>query len=167
MTKPWQIWLVLIAIFAAGAVGGGLVVRHVERGRPPPAPPPPEIWIVRQIERVAREVNLTPEQTERIKPIVKANTDELVKLRHQAFEIIDRMGKQIAAELTPDQRAKYEQILKERREARRQMQEQRNGRRRLDSAPPPGGPRPGPAPEDGGQRSPPPPPPPPEKTPGT
>ena len=161
MTKPWQIWVVLIAIFATGAVSGGLVARHIARKHAPP-PPPPEMWVARQIEHVASEVKLTPEQTERIKPIVRANIEDLVKLRRQAFDIIDRMGKQIAAELTPEQRTRYEQILKERREARRQAQEQRNARRRSDGAPTPGG-RPPPAPDDGGQ---PPPPVPPETPPG-
>ena len=157
MTKLWQIWLVLIAIFATGAVGGGLVVRHIARRQAPPPPPPPEMWVVRQIERVAGEVKLTPEQTERIKPIVKANVEDLVKLRRQAFDIIDRMEKQIAAELTPEQRTRYEQILKEHREMRRQTHEQRNARRRTDDAPPSRGERPVPPPDDRGERSPPPP----------
>jgi len=152
MNKPWQIWLVLVAIFVTGAVGGGLVARHIARKH---APPPPEIWVARQIEHVASEVRLTPEQTERIKPIVRANIEDLLRLRRQAFDVIDRMGKQIAAELTPDQRTKYEQILMERREARRQAHEQRNARRRADGAPTPGG-RPVPPPDDGDQPAPPP-----------
>ncbi len=160
MTKPWQIWLVLIAIFATGAVGGGLVVRHVARRHAPP--PPPEMWVARQIERVAGEVNLTPEQTERIKPIVRENIDDLVKLRRQAFDVIDRMEKQIAAELTPEQRVKYEQILKARREARQQAHDQRNARRRAEGPPPDEG-KPGSAPEGG---PPPPPPGPPAKSSG-
>ena len=162
MTKPWQIWLVLIAIFTTGAVAGGLVERHIARRH---APPPPELWVGRQIERVASEVNLTPEQAERIRPIIKANIDDLIKLRHQAFDIIDRMEKQVAAELTPEQRTKYEQILQEHREARRQAQEQRNARRRAEGVPPPGGGRPDPSRDDGGQ-PPPPPPAPPDKAPG-
>src|SRR5271165_6481877 len=99
MTKPWQIWLVLVAIFATGTVGGWMVGRHAEH-RSMPRLAPPEAWVARQIERVTDEVQLTPEQKERIKPIVKANIDELVKLRRQALDIVDRMGKQIAAELT-------------------------------------------------------------------
>jgi hypothetical protein len=111
------------------------------------------MWVGRQIERVASEVNLTPEQTERIKPIVRENIDDLVKLRRQAFDVIDRMGKQIAAELTPEQRVKYEQILQARREARQQAHEQRNARRRAENPPPedgkPGPVKPGAAPEGG------------------
>ncbi|HZL46514.1 MAG TPA: hypothetical protein VFC28_09840 [Opitutaceae bacterium] len=163
MTKPWQIWLVLIAIFATGTAGGWLVAMHIARREAPRPPPPPEVWAARQIERVADEVQLTAEQKERIKPIVKANIDELIKLRRQAIDVFDRMGKQIAAELTPEQRTKYEKILQERREARRQFQEMRNARHRGDGGPAGGG-EPPPAP---GDHSLPLPPPPPEKPAGT
>jgi Spy/CpxP family protein refolding chaperone len=148
MTKPWQIWLVLIAIFATGTAGGWLLARHVAR-RSAPRPPPPEVWAARQMERVADEVQLTPEQKERIKPIVTANIDELVKLRRQALDILDQMGKQIATELTPEQRTKYEKILEEHRAARRQAQELRNARHRADGAPPGGEQPPPPPPKQG------------------
>jgi uncharacterized membrane protein len=147
MNKPWQIWMVLIAIFAAGALSGGLVVRHVVRRQAPP----PEGWVAREIASVAKAVNLTAEQNERIRPIVKANFDDLIKLRREAFEVIDRMGKQITAELTPEQRMRYERILREHSEVRREAQEQRNAMRHGD----------GPPPGEGG------PPPPPPKIPGS
>jgi Spy/CpxP family protein refolding chaperone len=156
MTKPWQIWLVLIAIFSTGIAGGWLVERHIAR-RQVQRPPPPEVWIARQIERITGEVQLTPEQKERIKPIVAANIDQLIKLRRQAIDILDQMGKQIAAELTPEQRARYEKILQARREAR----EMRGSRHRPDGAPSGGG-EPPPGPDDR-----PPSPPTPEKSEGT
>ena len=131
MTKPWQIWLVLIAIFSTGLAGGWLVERHIAR-RQVQRPPPPEVWVARQIARVAGEVQLTPEQKERIRPIITANIDQLIRLRHQAIDVLDQMGKQIAAELTPEQRAKYEKILQEHRQAR----EMRSVRHRGDGAPP-------------------------------
>ncbi len=148
MTKPWQIWLVLIAIFAAGTTGGWLVARHAAR-RSARHLLPPEGWAAREIERVADEVQLTPEQKERIKPIVAANIDEMMRLRRQALDIADRMEKQIAAELTPEQRTKYEQILQERRAARKQAHDLRDARHQADDAPPGGGPPPAPAPEKG------------------
>ncbi len=159
MTKPWQIWLVLIAIFATGVAGGWLLAMHVVRRQARHPFPPPEVWVARQIERVAGEVQLTPEQQERIKPIVAANIDELLKLRRQAIDILDRMGKQIAGQLTPEQRAKYEKILQDRREARRQGPGMHNSRHRDDG--PPGGREPPLEHEDR------PPPPPPEKSAGT
>ena len=156
MTKPWQIWLVLAAIFATGVGGGWLLAMHVAHHEMRRPPLPPELWVARQIERVAEEVQLTPEEKERIKPIVTANIEELLKVRRQAFDILDRMGKQIAAELTPEQRAKYEKILQEHREARRLMHERRIPWHRPDGAPP-----------EPGNHPPPPPAPPPERSSGT
>jgi hypothetical protein len=159
MTKPWQIWLVLIAIFGTGVAGGWLVERHIAH-RQAAIPPPPEVWVARLIQHVAREVDLTPQEKERIQPIVAARMEELFKLRRQAIDILDQMGKQIAAELTPEQRVKYERILQERREARRQWQEMHKARHR---GPPEGRAR---LPKPG-DHSPGPPPPPPEKSLGT
>jgi Spy/CpxP family protein refolding chaperone len=142
MNKPWQVCLVLVAIFAAGGISGGLVAFQIARKY---APPPPGVWIARRIENVARELQLTPAQMERVQPIVKRNVEELTKLSRQSMQtvhgMLERMETEIGAELTPEQRTKYEQILKERREVRRRMQE-RHGmhgdrERHLDDRPPP------------------------------
>jgi Spy/CpxP family protein refolding chaperone len=86
---------------------------------------------------------------ERVRPIVKRNVEELTKLTRQSMqpvhEILGRMETEISALLTPEQRTKYEQIMKERREVRRRMQDQHGMRgdreRRPDDRPPP--PKPG------------------------
>jgi uncharacterized protein (DUF849 family) len=81
---------------------------------------------------------------------VKRNVEELTKLSRQSMhtvhEMLERMETEIGAELTPDQRTKYEQILKERREVRRRMQDRHGMRgeweRRSDDRPPPPPPKP-------------------------
>ena len=141
MNKPWQVCLVLVAIFAAGGVSGGLLVFRIARKY---APPPPGVLIVRRIENVARELQPSPAQMERVQPIVKRNVEELTKLSRQSMhtvhEMLERMETEIGAELTPEQRTRYEQILKERREVRRRMQERHGMRgeweRRSDDRPP-------------------------------
>jgi Spy/CpxP family protein refolding chaperone len=141
MNKPWQVCLVLVAIFAAGGISGGLVAFQIARRH---APPPPGVWIARRIENVARELQLSPAQMERVQPIVKRNVEELTKLSRQSMhtvhEMLERMETEIGAELTPEQRTRYEQILKERREVRRRMQERHGMRgeweRRSDDRPP-------------------------------
>lgn len=124
MNKPWQVSLTLIAIFAAGGISGGLVAWRVAR-RNALRFTAPEVWVGRHFDHLARAVNLTREQKVRIEPIVKRNTEELVKLRRQWFRtsraILERMETSIAAELTPEQRPLYEQYLKERRERTRRM----------------------------------------------
>ncbi len=157
MNKPWQVYLVLIGIFVAGGLSGWVVANGVAR-RHASLPPPPEVWIARQIAHVAQELQLTPEQKERIKPIVKRTTEALDKLRHQSMPavhgILEHMETDIAEQLTPEQRAKFEHILKERRAARKQMQEQRgpHGERERPHGPPPGEQNP-PPPDTGGQPS--------------
>lgn len=127
MTKPWQVCLALTAIFFAGMVSGGLLERHIVRRnplRPPPATP--EVWIPRMIKGLEEKLTLTSEQSQRIGPIVKTHTEELSKLRRQSMrtagDILTEMETQIAAELTPEQKTRYEEILKERREMRRSSQ---------------------------------------------
>ena len=157
MNKPWQVYLVLIGIFVAGGLSGWVVANGVAR-RHAHLPPHPEVWISRQMEHVARELQLTPEQKERIQPIVKRDIEELTKLSRQSMRtvhgILERMETDIMAQLTPEQRTKYEHILKERRAARRQMLEQRgpHGERERLHGPPPGEQNP-PPPDTGGQPS--------------
>jgi Spy/CpxP family protein refolding chaperone len=146
MNKPWQVYLVLTGIFVAGGASGWVVANGVARRHAALAPPVPEVWISRQMRHVARELELTPEQRERIEPIVKREMGELTNLRRQsvrtAHEILERMETDIEAQLTPEQRMKYQHILKHRREARQQMWEQRGlrGDRERPHGPPPGEP---------------------------
>jgi Spy/CpxP family protein refolding chaperone len=125
MTKPWQICLVLIVIFAAGAVSGGLVAFHIARRNAARPPPPPEVWGARQFEHFAKVLNLTAAQRQVIEPLMKKNVEELARLRRQAMrtsdDILERMDADIAAQLTPEQRTQFEKIWKERRERRRQL----------------------------------------------
>ena len=156
MNKPWQVYLVLIGIFVAGGLSGWVVANGVAR-RHAPIPPPPEVWIARQIEHVARELQLTPEQKVNIQPIVQRTIEELDKLRRQSMPavhgILERMETDIAKQLTPEQRTKFEHILKERREARKQLREQRgpHGERERPHGPLPGEQNPPPPPDTGGQ----------------
>jgi Spy/CpxP family protein refolding chaperone len=149
MNKPWQVCLVLVAIFAAGGISGGLVAFQIARRH---GPPPPGDWVIRRIQNVARELQLTPAQKERVQPIVKRNVEELTKLTRQSMhtvhEMLEKMDAEIAAELTSEQRTKFEQIMKERREVRRRMQDQHGPRgeweRHPDDRPPPPPPPPKP-----------------------
>ncbi|HUL52770.1 MAG TPA: hypothetical protein VLT83_05095 [Opitutaceae bacterium] len=160
MNKPWQICLVLIAIFAAGIVSGGLVAFRIAR-HPGMRPQPAEAWRTRLFERDAEKLGLTPEQQQRIQPIVKRNVDELVKLRRQSIRIVERLETDIAAELTPAQRQAYEELLKERRERMRRLMSEPRGPHGEHDRPPPEG-----APPGADDRLPPPPSPG-EKPPGT
>ena len=136
MNKPWKLVLLLLGIYIAGGVTGAFVMVRVAREKWSRRPMP-EQWAPMQLKRLAERLDLSPEQTEQLQPIVKRNMDELRKLRNSAMAetkaVFERMEREIAERLTPEQRAKYEQMNKEMREnARRFMQDRQNR--------PPGGP---------------------------
>ncbi len=141
MSKPWQVWLVLVAIFAVGGVSGGLVgYRMAGAGHRHPLPPPRD-WVLRRVARIDRELKLTPEQRTHIQPIVQRNIDELTKAWRQSIlgsrEIVERMEREIAAELTPEQRTRMEQYRQERRERFRKALRERGLRGDRDLPPDP------------------------------
>jgi len=129
----------------AGGVSGGLVAYRWAR-HTLARPPVPEVWVPRQFERFARQLDLTPEQRQQIQPILEKNVRQLMELRQQSIrsgrEIIDRMDSEVANQLTAEQRTKFERIVKERRDAWRRIQD-RSGKGGRDHPP---GARPGEAP---------------------
>lgn len=124
MTQPWKVVLVLIGIFLAGAVTGGLVVARFGRELIAHRPMPDQ-WAAVQLRRLAERLDLTPQQQEELKPIIRRNMEELRKLRNYAMSesrtVFERMQREIREKLTPGQRAKYEQMQKDFRERARRV----------------------------------------------
>lgn len=164
--KPWKLVLLLTGIFLAGGVAGGFITLEVGKSmlRKRMAP---ENWGPARLKKLEEHLNLTAEQLERLKPIVRRDVDELNKLRQQGFQdtrrILERMEKDIATVLTPEQKEKFEKLNAEMRERARRAFEMRRSERLEKGERPDKGDRRGPPPEgkDG-----PPPPPPDEKGPG-
>lgn len=131
--KPWKLILLLAGIFVAGGVAGGFVTLKYlhntmrERGAP-------EHWGPARLKMLADRLDLSRDQVERLKPIVRRDVEDLSRLRQQSFSetrrILERMEKDIAAVLTPEQKRKFEQLSREMRERARRMFEQRRGERR-------------------------------------
>ena len=137
MNQPWKLILLLVGIFIAGGITGGfltlrlgreVLARH--RG--------PEQWAPQHLKRLVERLDLKPEQQEQLRPIVRRNMEELNRLRGYAMAetrtVLERMAREISEKLTPEQRAKFEQMNKEFRERARRF----NGDRQLG----PGGLRP-------------------------
>ena len=158
-----KITVTLIAIFAAGAIAGGFFVSAFsERSRPPTLGNLTE----RQMNRIARELELTDDQIARIMPIVEDISEEIRSVRHKSMSdfirLYNDMEKRVTAELTPEQA----EIFGERQELRRRRAEEmlkrrmdgeRRGPGRMDGTGPPHGPPPDrPPPLDGTQDEPPP-----------
>jgi uncharacterized membrane protein len=124
MNKPWKLVLLLVGIFLAGGVTGAFVMMRIGRnlisGRPMP-----DQWAPMHLKRLAEKLELKPEQVEELRPIVKANMEELGRMRTRSMAeskvVFERMQREIEAKLTPEQRVKFDQMNKEMRERARKF----------------------------------------------
>ncbi len=112
-TLQWKLIAGFILVFVAGGITGallgGLYARHlfVEFHRP-------EQIGARMKERLRTELNLTPEQVAKISPIIDKTAAQLRDIRRETgrrvHETIAEAHRQMAANLTDEQRQKLQQI---------------------------------------------------------
>ncbi len=148
-----KIILAVSGIFVAGAVTGGFVslrvADHLARQKQGSQRiGPGEIG-----GRLAEQLQLTPEQNERIGPIIKRTSEELKKIRRDAFSqtaaLVAAMDAELSKELTEAQQVLLKEVrAKEAERRKRWMAERaerakRNDRQSADE-PRPEGPRPPP-----------------------
>jgi Spy/CpxP family protein refolding chaperone len=106
--------LVFFAGIAVGIIGTRAATRHFFAHRINPD------WIADRMEReLASELSLTADQTNRIHEIFQESRRELQELRKQFGprfgEIMKEVEKKIGETLSPEQNAKYEKLLKEKK----------------------------------------------------
>jgi len=115
--KVWKVILATLVIFAAGALSGGLLVKSLT---PPPLQPKPPIPPVLAQERfqakLKRELQLTADQTNRIDRIFHESNARIKILWELVGPEMQKELQEVHAgirnELTPEQRQKFEQLLK-------------------------------------------------------
>lgn len=146
--QPWKLVLLLAGIFVFGAVAGGVTMMFFGRGLLQKRAMP-EQWGPARLTQLSKHLDLTPQQIETLRPVMRRNVDELAKLRQQSMgetrRVLERLEREIAAQLTPEQKEKFEKLNAEHRERARRFLEQRRGeggKRRerppgADEAPPP------------------------------
>jgi hypothetical protein len=151
MGNTWKITLATVVIFAAGAVTGGLLVNHVQRGKAQaraertaaqqqqrlgtwqPAPrevlqrPASDLRPMFEQQRadfvlkVHRELQLTPEQREKIEKVVREGQERTKdfweKNQPELRRMVQETREKIRQELSPDQRTKFEELLRQQRPA--------------------------------------------------
>ncbi len=143
--KPWKLVLLLTGIFVAGGITGSFVTVRVVRNWAKRAAQP-EQWGPNRLDMLTKRLDLTPEQIERIRPLIKRDMEDLAFIRQTGFRearrILERMELDISAELTPAQKEKFDQLTKEIRERMQRFMHVPGG---------PGGPRPRGGPPSGGQ----------------
>jgi Spy/CpxP family protein refolding chaperone len=146
MNKPWKVILAFLGVFLAGAVFGGFLSVRLAKQFPLGAPAAPEAPAGGQfspqiMKRLTQRLELTPEQQEKIRPIIQRTDEEMRTLRRtnlrEGFAVAERMQAEVAALLTPAQQAKLDQMHREMRERFQRERQQRWGDR-----PPPRGERP-------------------------
>jgi Spy/CpxP family protein refolding chaperone len=109
----WKLIAGFILVFVAGGISGaflgGLYARHLFFGFHHP-----EQIGARMKERLRTELNLTPEQVVKISPIIDKTAAELREIRRETarhvHETIAEAHRQMAANLTDEQRQKLQQI---------------------------------------------------------
>ena len=137
MNKPWKVVLVFVGVFLAGAIcGGPLAMRFFRPGRPEErAASRPQI-----LQRLVDDLKLSEEQKAKIQPIVQRTLQETQRLRRENVKaiaaVMEQMHGEVAAELTPEQRVKQDEMRKRFRERAERV---RSEFRDHDRPPPPSG----------------------------
>jgi len=161
---------IFLCIFLAGGVAGGFVGMRIgcnqNSKKPEPSAQvqnqprrPVEDWSKRFQKDFVTKVGITPEQQTQLDPLIQAAQVEFRSLREhvgqQAADLTERLDGQVMELLTPEQKPKYEQMIKERQERLKKKMDDERAARGGDRPHKPGGP-----PLPSGENMPPPPPPP-------
>jgi hypothetical protein len=89
-------------------IGSGVTLMTAEQFRKKPVPPGPEYMSGRMIERITRELHLSPEQQEQLDPIVKQHMQAIDKIREavrpQIADELKQMNDEIMAVLDEGQK---------------------------------------------------------------
>lgn len=143
MEKPWKVVVAFLAVFVAGAIFGGVFAvgvsarrqNQVARHTPPEpkgaaATPAPVMVTTKKglpgipfvvgaitpqiLQQFTRRLGLTPEQLERVRPVIARAGDDLQRMRQENFadtvRVSERMYEDVAAVLTPEQRTELEKM---------------------------------------------------------
>lgn len=121
--RHWKVMLALLALFLIGGVTGTAVtlkvVKQIVANRTDPERMPG-----RMLHEYEKRLGLTPEQVEKIRPVLHRAGREMAQLRMEmsarSFQVIRRSNEEISAELTPDQQKLFEELKAELRERYRQ-----------------------------------------------
>jgi hypothetical protein len=109
--------LYLLGLFAAGVAVGVLFTLRFSRDM---IFHPPQLRdLTAQMEhRLDSRLHLTPEQLQKLQPLLEDSSRELQSLHRETMnkinEIVTRTERQITPDLTPDQRTRLEEMSRER-----------------------------------------------------
>ena len=142
MNKSWKVILAFAVVFlAGGACGWVLTLRFAHPQVAPRAVNRPADFGVQLMMRWVRfnQLDLSDEQKEVIRPLVSTAAEQLRRLqrddRHNAQLIIERMQDAIAAELTPGQRNRFDDLIRAQRQKLNRFIQQQQWQRAMQAPP--------------------------------
>ena len=113
----------VLAIVLAGAASGALVAWQVSR-RTPVAPLPPAEIGARLRARFQTQLDLTPEQRRKVDPMIDQAMRRVETIRQETashvFANVSALHEQMLTVLTPEQKARFEELERVRRDHLRQ-----------------------------------------------
>lgn len=134
--NKWKARAVVLGVFLLGCAIGALTMNlyqvSVQGGRFF-TPPPPRHTTAREkhLDFLTRELGLSEEQARQVGQILEETRQEFIQLRNETrprFDAIrDRSRERIRAVLTPEQQAKYAELMK-RFDQERSQRDRREGR---------------------------------------
>ena len=114
--NPWRIWLLFFAAFVAGVLAGATVMRAFDHPRVRQAM---THGFDRQQDvlrvRLARELDLTPDQRAQMQDIMRDTREQLMRLRQriepEAQKIKMEGRRRMEEALTPEQAVRFREIM--------------------------------------------------------
>jgi hypothetical protein len=120
--SKWKTIGYAAAIFVTGGISGGALGVYETKSQLF-APPREQEMALRLLHRLQARLDLSPDQVAKIRPIIDQAASDLHSIRTETAlrinKVFDDSYAQVSAVLTPEQRAKLDQIQKERREMMR------------------------------------------------
>jgi Spy/CpxP family protein refolding chaperone len=116
--KAWKVILPTVVIFGAGALAGGLFVNYRTAKPAPPKPPVPWISFQERFQaRLTAKLDLAPDQTNRLHKIFTESNERMRILWGLIGPELEKERQEVHASiltvLNPEQRTKYEEMLKQ------------------------------------------------------
>ncbi len=119
----WKLGLYVLVIFLAGGGTGALITWRVCQGRAPTALTPAQIG-TRLRARFQSRLDLAPEQVNKLNPLIEQAMRQVEVIREETarhvFANVSNLDAQVLLVLTPEQKAKFQQLERERRAYLRQ-----------------------------------------------
>jgi len=120
--KVTLVILATLVIFSTGLITGVVLVKQMPKPIPNPPVTPQGLGWQQFLRRVEGELDLTPEQHQRVAGILRDSQEHARGMAQAEFA---KVRDQIRAELTPPQREKFQRLLEERRRRAQEMNGQK------------------------------------------